>query len=246
MTKTKRVSTPKTPTTQTTEMAEPAVTPVDGDEADEESAPDAVIPERRVDMFNMGALEAKLGAAKRKAADAPLIEEEQVKAMEIDYSLPPAEDVDPLDKSDGNIRNLNDIMATFPIGSPEGHFVQVERRAPRLYGGQVIQGTQRPLIGPMDMAVFSAQYGSGTYYLTVYGPTKSKQRDANGDIRSKALTKPIRVDVPDPFRQNPPNPDMANVAAPILEEMEYMAAEAAGVQEMTPLVNRRMPGTTGF
>jgi hypothetical protein len=111
----------------------------------------------------------------------------------------------------GIIRGYNDLFAHFHIGGPDGHFVQVERKMPKVFRGVSILGMQRPILSTISFEAFGASYGSGQYQLTVYGPLKSNRLGDDGRPVMKACTKPIRVDVPDPYGDNPPNPDMAVV-----------------------------------
>lgn len=123
------------------------------------------------------------------------------------------------DLHDGKVRNFDDIFARFPIG--DGEFeVYVERKTPRRFRGTVISGIQRSIEERMSHKQFAEQYGSGSYVLTVYGPSKSGKLADDGKVLRRAYTKPVRVDIPDPYDENPPNPEMAVVAVADFGEEE--------------------------
>lgn len=115
------------------------------------------------------------------------------------------------DSSDGRVRTLDDIMARYPIGDGE-HYIYVERRQPKISRGVHIEGIQKSVTEKMDHTDFAKMYGAGSYILTVYGPSKTRRLDASGKLQRRAFTKPIKLDVPDPYGENPPNPEMAAIA----------------------------------
>lgn len=125
------------------------------------------------------------------------------------------------DLHDGKVRNFDDIFSRFPVG--DGEFeVYVERKTPRRFRNTLIAGIQRPIHESMNHKEFAEIYGSGSYLLTVYGPTASGRLGDDGKIKLRPFTKPVRVDIPDPYNENPPNPEMAVVATPDLEDEEDM------------------------
>ena len=125
------------------------------------------------------------------------------------------------DLHDGKVRNFDDIFARFPIG--DGEFeVYVERKAPRRFRNKLISGIQRAIKQRMNHHEFAEIYGSGSYLLTVYGPTPSGRLDDLGKVKRRPFTKPVRVDIPDPYDDNPPNPEMAVVATPEFEDDDML------------------------
>lgn len=114
------------------------------------------------------------------------------------------------DLSDGKVRNFDDLFSRFPIG--DGEFeIYVDRRSPNIFRGAKISGMQKSIKDKMDHETFAKTYGSGVYLLTVYGPSPGRRLDKEGNLSRKAFTKPIKVEVPDPFQQNPPVLAMAEV-----------------------------------
>lgn len=151
-----------------------------------------------------------------------------------DFTKPPSDDGGPSpaapsqfdhtsfldDLSDGKVRNFDDLFSRYPIG--DGAFqIYVERRHPTVYRGINVGGMQKPIESVIDHEKFASRYGSGTYMLTVYGPLQGNRKGADGQMKRKAYTRPIKVVVPDPFSENPPNPEMAAVA--VAEEVEMNA-----------------------
>ena len=132
----------------------------------------------------------------------------------------PAEFLD--DLHDGKVRNFDDIFARFPIGDDEFE-IYVERKHPRRYRNTLIAGIQRPIQQRMNHKEFAEIYGSGSYLLTVYGPTPSGRLDDHGRPKRRPFTKPVKVDIPDPYNDNPPNPEMAVVATPDIEDDDMLS-----------------------
>jgi len=128
---------------------------------------------------------------------------------------------------DGKLRNFDDIFSSFDVGNGEIE-VYVERKSPRLYKGKLISGIQKPIIDPMTHQRFADLYGSGSYSLTVYGPNKRKTLDAEGNLKRHALSKPIKIEIPDPFGENPPNPEMAAVGSAESENMDIRQGRRFG------------------
>lgn len=114
------------------------------------------------------------------------------------------------DLSDGKVRTIEDMFARYPIGDGE-YSIFVDRKSPERCRGRVVAGIQKPIESQIDHEEFARQYGGGTYMLTVYGPTPGRRPDKEGNLKRKAFTKPVKVIVPDPYDQNPPNPEMAVV-----------------------------------
>lgn len=117
------------------------------------------------------------------------------------------------DAHDGKVRNFDDIFARFPLGNGEFE-VYVERKTPRRYQGRTISGIQRSIKQIMKHQEFAETYGKGLYQLTVYGPARNGALDEEGNLKLMPYTKPIRVEIPDPYNDNPPNLDMAAVGSP--------------------------------
>lgn len=123
------------------------------------------------------------------------------------------------DFSDGKMRNFDDLFGKYPIGDGE-YFVYIERKSPTMFRGVSVGGMQKPIEQQMDYIEFAGRYGKGTYMLTVYGPTPRGRLDEEGKLKRKAFTKPLKVIVPDPHGDNPPNPEMAQVAVADDEDEE--------------------------
>jgi len=123
------------------------------------------------------------------------------------------------DLGDVQIRAYPDIFAHYPIGT-DGFYVHVERKMPKTFQGVSILGVQRPIEESLPFTDFAGRYGMGQYALTVYGPLKNRRLGNDGRVMTKAYTKPIRTDVPDPFGDNPPNPEMATILGPDEEDNE--------------------------
>jgi len=115
-------------------------------------------------------------------------------------------------QSDGKVRTLDDMNGKYPIGDGE-HFIYVVRNVPRTFKGVPIEGIQKPIEHAITFEEFAKTYGGGQYQLTVYGTVPGGRLDNEGRPKRRALTKPIKVVVPDPFGEAPPNPDMAAVAS---------------------------------
>lgn len=94
------------------------------------------------------------------------------------------------------LRTLEDLNAHFPLDGSGQYFIMVERQAPLSLEGVSCSGRQRNITRRLTYDQFCNEYGGGLYVLTVYGPGRSRQRDTEGRIIPKALTKPIRFMVP--------------------------------------------------
>lgn len=134
------------------------------------------------------------------------------------------------DLSDGKVRNFDDIFSRFQFSEGE-YIVYVDRKSPMIFRGSKIGGMQKAITYPMDHQTFAKTYGSGSYTLTVYGPAPGKQIDSEGNVRRKAYTKPIKVEVPDPFKQNPPVLEMAEVGVEEDQEMPIYSMRRGGATE---------------
>lgn len=131
------------------------------------------------------------------------------------------------DLSDGKVRNFDDLFSRYPIGDGE-FLVYVDRKNPSIHQGRKIGGMQKAIMFPMDHEMFAKTYGSGVYLLTVYGPAPGRQLDKEGNLKRKAFTKPIKVEVPDPYKNNPPVLEMAEVGG---EEDNMYAIRRGGATD---------------
>ena len=129
-------------------------------------------------------------------------------------------------KEDVKINSFVDLFSFFSVGI-NGVHVTVERKAPKQHNGTIIQGMQRSILNPLTYAEFVELYGSGTYLLTVCGPTKNNRRGTDGSLLMKAYSKPFRLDIPNPFGDHPPRIEMASV----LDEEENMQVRKVAVTE---------------
>lgn len=129
-------------------------------------------------------------------------------------------------KEDVKISSFVDLFSFFSVGI-DGVHVTVERKAPKQHNGTIIQGMQRSVLNPLTYAEFVELYGSGTYLLTVCGPTKNNRRGTDGSLLMKAYSKPFRLDIPNPFGDHPPRIEMASV----LDEEENMQVRKIAVTE---------------
>jgi hypothetical protein len=134
------------------------------------------------------------------------------------------------DLSDGKVRNFDDLFTRFAIGDGE-YMVYVDRKSPNTSQGRKISGMQKSITHPMDHETFASAYGSGVYMLTVYGPMPGRKLDKQGNLKRKAFTKPIKVEVPDPFKTNPPVLEMAEVGASEDEEMPVYSMRRGGATD---------------
>lgn len=134
----------------------------------------------------------------------------QVASGPMGYDAPPL-GRPPKNELDGRARNIEDIMGMFPIGDGN-YYVYVERKHPRAYRGVSIAGVQKPITTQMDYSEFAQTYGFGSYLLTVYGPKSYEKFDETGTVKRRPYTRPIRVDIADPYKDNPPNPEMADLS----------------------------------
>jgi len=101
-------------------------------------------------------------------------------------------------------RTLADIYARWPIGRPGGEdfYLRVERVKPRSYMGTTVAGYLCDIHNRViNEAQFHQRFGGEEYKLQLYGPDPRGARDANGDIKIKALTDTFTILVP----RRPPN-----------------------------------------
>lgn len=189
-------------------------------------SPDAEEPEAKFDMDQVRDKVAKSKVATREREEKLVQSAMEAKARKLAaLKIGEAKGLDHRefldDLHDGKVRNFDDIFSRFTISAGEFE-VYVERKQPKKHRGVLISGIQRSIIEPMTHMDFAELYGSGSYMLTVYGPTPGGRLTDEGKPKRRAYTKPVRVDIPDPYEDNPPNPEMAVVATPDLEDQDMM------------------------
>lgn len=92
--------------------------------------------------------------------------------------------------------NLADLYERYPVGDGV-HYLRVERTKPLRFRDQDVAGYLGDQYAPIDEAEFQLRYGGRQYKVILYGPDPKGRTDSNtGNIRIKALTKPIDIKVP--------------------------------------------------
>lgn len=132
-------------------------------------------------------------------------------------NLPEAKVIQPVATKNLKPQTLEDLVASFPIGDGY-HRIHVNRIHPKVYRNLRIEGVQAPIEQPeYRWEDFRSDYGGGSYWLTVYGPSEPVTEEMTS-VKEVPLHERIRVNVP--MVDCPPNLDACSEDG--LEEEENM------------------------
>lgn len=96
--------------------------------------------------------------------------------------------------------NLADICRMYHLGGNDGDcYLRVERKAPKTFQSQNMEGYLGKIRRPIDEAEFRDMAGGGVYEIVVWGPNPRGTIDPyTGQVEVKPLTKPIAIKMPGP------------------------------------------------